>query len=77
MSETASAIPTRSHILGVGFAVPETVVTNDDLAKLMDTSDEWITKRTGIRQRHWITEGESGTALARDAARLPWMQVEG
>jgi 3-oxoacyl-[acyl-carrier-protein] synthase-3 len=58
----------QSRILGTGHAVPSRVVTNDDLAKLMDTSDEWITQRTGIRQRHWIVEGESGSALARDAA---------
>lgn len=58
----------HSRILGTGHAVPPRVVTNDDLAKLMDTSDEWITQRTGIRQRHWIVEGESGTALAREAA---------
>ena len=58
----------HSRILGTGHAVPPRVVTNDDLAKLMDTSDEWITQRTGIRQRHWIAEGESGTALAREAA---------
>jgi 3-oxoacyl-[acyl-carrier-protein] synthase-3 len=58
----------QSRILGTGHAVPPRVVTNDDLAKLMDTSDEWITQRTGIRQRHWIVEGETGTALAREAA---------
>lgn len=58
----------NSRILATGHAVPDRVVTNDDLAKLMDTSDEWITQRTGIRQRHWITEGESGTQLSRVAA---------
>lgn len=58
----------QSRILGTGHAVPPRVVTNDDLAKMMDTSDEWITQRTGIRERHWIVEGESGTALAREAA---------
>ena len=39
-------------ILGTGSALPEKVVTNDDLARVMDTSDEWIASRTGIRQRH-------------------------
>ena len=58
----------QSRILGTGHAVPPRVVTNADLAKVMDTSDEWITQRTGIRERHWIVEGESGTALAREAA---------
>ncbi len=58
----------NTRILATGHAVPERVVTNDDLAKLMDTSDEWITQRTGIKQRHWIREGESGTELSRQAA---------
>ncbi|MFZ5623876.1 MAG: beta-ketoacyl-ACP synthase III [Gemmatimonadota bacterium] len=58
----------RSAILGTGLAVPERVVTNDDLSKLMDTSDEWIRVRTGIQQRHWVREGETGTELARQAS---------
>ena len=52
------------RIVGTGFAVPERIVTNDDLAKMIDTSDDWIRQRTGIEQRHWIVEGESGTQLA-------------
>ncbi len=59
---------TNLRILGTGHAVPERVVTNDDLAQLMDTSDEWISQRTGIRQRHWVAEGESGTDLSVSAA---------
>jgi 3-oxoacyl-[acyl-carrier-protein] synthase III len=47
-----------SKITGVGMYVPETVVTNDDLSKLINTSDEWITDRTGIKQRHFFKEGE-------------------
>ncbi len=58
----------NTRILATGHAVPERVVTNDDLAAMMDTSDEWITQRTGIRQRHWIREGESGTTLSQVAA---------
>ncbi|HEY7637193.1 MAG TPA: beta-ketoacyl-ACP synthase III [Gemmatimonadales bacterium] len=54
----------RSRILGTGFAVPERVVTNEDLARVMDTSDEWIRTRTGIRERHWVREGETGVDLA-------------
>src|SRR5438876_9677796 len=50
-----------------GF-VPERVVTNDDLAKIMDTSDEWITQRSGIKTRHWVSDGETGATLARRAA---------
>ena len=60
----------RSHILGTGFHVPDRVVTNDDLAAQMDTSDEWIRTRTGIVKRHWITPGkENGIDLAEPAAR--------
>ncbi len=40
----------KSTIKGVGFYVPDNVVTNDDLAKLMTTNDEWITERTGIKK---------------------------
>lgn len=59
----------HSVIEGTGHAVPERVVTNDDLARLMDTSDEWIRERTGIEQRHWIRPGETGVALAESAGR--------
>lgn len=65
----------RSHILGTGFSVPERVVTNDDLAERMDTSDEWIRTRTGIAQRHWITEGQTGIDLAEPAARQALAQA--
>ncbi len=58
----------RSRMLGTGFAVPERVVTNDELAARMDTSDEWIRTRTGIEERHWVTEGETGAGLARQAS---------
>lgn len=44
-------------------------VTNDDLSKLMDTNDEWITQRTGIKTRYWITEGETTSTLGTDAAK--------
>ena len=49
--------------------MPGRLVTNDDLSRLVDTSDEWITTRTGIRQRHFCGEGESATTLAVTAAR--------
>lgn len=42
-------------IIATGFAVPEHVVTNDDLSKILDTSDEWIVKRTGIKRRYVLT----------------------
>ncbi|MCD6234599.1 MAG: 3-oxoacyl-ACP synthase [Candidatus Neomarinimicrobiota bacterium] len=49
-------------IAGYGYYVPEKVVTNHDMEKLMDTSDEWITERTGIKKRHFVTVGEEGTS---------------
>jgi len=61
-------LSTRSLILGTGHAVPSRVVSNDDLAGLMDTSDEWIRSRTGIQERHWIEPGERGVGLGRLAA---------
>ena len=42
----------RARVIGCGACLPANIVTNDDLAKRMDTSDEWIRERTGIRQRH-------------------------
>jgi 3-oxoacyl-[acyl-carrier-protein] synthase III len=59
----------RSRILGIGMSVPKTIVTNDDLAKRMETSHEWIVERTGIEQRHWVVEGETGTTLATEASK--------
>jgi 3-oxoacyl-[acyl-carrier-protein] synthase-3 len=57
-----------TRIAGTGHCIPERVVTNDELAGMMDTTDEWIQQRTGIRERHWIREGESGTGLAKIAS---------
>jgi 3-oxoacyl-[acyl-carrier-protein] synthase-3 len=57
-----------TRILGTGHAVPDRVVTNDDLAAMMETSDDWIRQRTGIRQRHWVAPGESGVSLGREAS---------
>ena len=59
----------RSIILGTGSFLPERVVTNDDLSKYMDTSDEWIRQRTGIQERHWVTEGTTQTSMALEASR--------
>ena len=59
----------RSLIKGTGSALPAKVVTNDDLAKQIDTSDEWIRERTGIGQRYIAGEGETTATLATDAAR--------
>ncbi len=57
------------QLIAVGGAEPSRVVTNDDLSKLVDTSDEWITTRTGIRQRYFCAEGEDTATLAVQAAR--------
>ncbi len=57
----------RTRFLGTGFAVPDRVVTNDELSELMDTTDEWIRTRTGIQERRWVREGESGVELGRKA----------
>ncbi len=57
-----------AHITGWGMAVPSRVLTNVELEKIVDTDDEWIQSRTGIRQRHIASEEESTATLARDAA---------
>ena len=57
-----------SKIIGCGGYLPEKVLTNDDLAKFIDTSDEWIRTRTGIRQRHIAAEGEFTSHMAHKAA---------
>jgi 3-oxoacyl-[acyl-carrier-protein] synthase-3 len=60
----------RTKIAGIGFYVPERVVTNDELAGLMDTSDAWIQERTGIRERRYgVKHEETTTTMAAVAAR--------
>ncbi len=59
----------RSCVRGVGSALPARVVTNDELAKTVDTSDEWIQQRTGIKQRYVAGEGETTSTLATAAAK--------
>ncbi|MDP3910091.1 MAG: beta-ketoacyl-ACP synthase III [Gemmatimonadales bacterium] len=58
----------RTEFLSTGFHVPARVVTNDDLAKIMDTSEEWIVQRSGIKTRRWVSEGDTGVSLAREAS---------
>jgi 3-oxoacyl-[acyl-carrier-protein] synthase III len=58
----------RSHIVGCGSYLPSRIVTNHELAQMVDTSDEWIMERTGIRQRHVAAEGETTSDLATAAA---------
>lgn len=60
----------RSKIAGIGHYVPKNVVTNDDLARHMDTSDEWIQERTGIKERRYGTRHEeSTTSMAAEASK--------
>jgi len=59
----------RSILLGTGSALPVRAVSNAELAQTVDTSDEWIVERTGIRNRHIAGEGETTSTLATDAAR--------
>ena len=59
----------RSVVTGVGGYLPEQVVTNHDLAKFVDTSDEWIVERTGIRQRHRVRDDQPVSDLAVEAAK--------
>jgi 3-oxoacyl-[acyl-carrier-protein] synthase-3 len=61
----------HSKISGLGFYVPDNVVTNDDLAKIMDTNDEWIQERTGIKERRHIIRGEdTTTSMGVKAAKI-------
>jgi 3-oxoacyl-[acyl-carrier-protein] synthase-3 len=57
----------NSKITGLGYYVPDSVVTNDDLSKMMDTNDAWIQERTGIKERRWIKEGSEDTSAVMGA----------
>jgi len=61
--------PYRAVITGCGSFVPEKLLTNEDLIKMVDTSDEWITTRTGIKVRHIATDSETTAFLATEAAK--------
>ena len=60
----------RSEIIGHGHYQPAKVLTNDDMAKIVETSDEWITERTGIKSRHIAADGELTSDLALHAAEM-------
>lgn len=64
----------RSIIRGTGSYLPERVVTNEDMTRMVDTSDEWIVSRTGIHVRHFAAEDEmtSDLALKAPGGRLRW-----
>lgn len=68
MSAQGTTARIYSRIAGTGSHLPDRVVTNDDLSRIVDTSDEWIAARTGIRQRHIAAEGETTGDLAYHAA---------
>jgi len=59
----------HGYISGLDFHVPEQVVTNEELTKLMETSDEWIQQRTGVKERRWAPDGVGATDLALEAAK--------
>jgi 3-oxoacyl-[acyl-carrier-protein] synthase-3 len=69
---------TRSAIAGTGSYLPERRITNDELSRQLDTSDEWIVERSGIRQRHVAADGEFtsdlAVAAAREALRAAWRE---
>jgi 3-oxoacyl-[acyl-carrier-protein] synthase-3 len=65
----------QSRIVGLGHYVPENIVTNDDLSKLMDTDDAWITERTGIKERRLI-EKDSGEGTASMGVKAAEMALE-
>ncbi|KAI5068131.1 hypothetical protein GOP47_0016476 [Adiantum capillus-veneris] len=58
-----------SKLIGCGSAIPKRVLSNDDLSKIVDTSDEWISQRTGIRNRRVLSDGETITSLAVESAK--------
>ena len=61
---------THARIAAIGSYLPEKVMTNQDLEKIMETSDEWIRERTGIKRRHIAADDESTSTIALKAARL-------
>ncbi len=58
----------RTAFLGTGYYVPDRVVENEDLTQWMDTSDEWIQERSGIKERRWVREGQTGAGMAKEAS---------
>jgi 3-oxoacyl-[acyl-carrier-protein] synthase-3 len=67
--EHVISTPTYAHVVGWGMSVPETIMTNDDLSAFVETNDEWIVTRTGIKERRIANEDESTATLAYKAAQ--------
>jgi len=74
--EKFELMKTRARISGVGMYVPEKVVTNKDMEKFVETSDEWIIERTGIRERRFVSEGEANSDLAVKAVEKALAQAK-
>ena len=53
----------KSKIIGMGYSVPENIISNNDLSKIMDTSDDWIQSRSGIKERRWATNDVSNSEI--------------
>ena len=66
----------NSKIAGVGYYVPEKVVTNDDLASYLDTSDEWITRKIGIKERRVAADNEVTSDMGAAAAEMALKNAE-
>jgi len=60
----------KAYISGTGFYVPEKIYTNKDLEKMVDTNDEWITTRTGIKERHIAAKDETSSSMGAEAAKM-------
>ncbi|MGD8738612.1 MAG: 3-oxoacyl-ACP synthase, partial [Anaerolineae bacterium] len=69
MANRRESQSSHAHVIGWGMAAPDHVLTNDDLATMVDTSDEWIRQRTGIIERHIATESETTFSLSLEAAQ--------
>jgi 3-oxoacyl-[acyl-carrier-protein] synthase-3 len=65
----------RTAIASIGTSIPDRVVTNEELSHLMETSDEWITQRTGVKERHWVRQGQEGSGLALEASQRALAQA--
>ena len=72
----ARRIMYNARIAGVGHYVPEQIITNIDLEKIMDTSDEWIRERSGIKERRWVKDGENNIDLAEKASSAALERAE-
>ena len=64
-----------AHVVGWGMALPENVMTNADISAFVETSDEWIFARTGIRERRIANEQESTATLAYKVRSRPWKSL--